>query len=203
MYRLPFIIASFVASSLSLPVRAQGLDVTARDFELYMAWKDGREDPRLEKATDKVRKQKIAKSVGASVKELDAAVIKVEPVAAGLANANEKSIKEALERTPLKGRILEVEVSTGQPLVVAGVKWQCGDARDHDKEAAYVAYATGQGSKLVRTLALWCIDDSKRKLFSGTIDRTGFEKISDRAIERFASSRYINLFVGVKRGPHE
>jgi hypothetical protein len=198
-----------VLSSLSLflamPAFADegALSVTAREFELFKAWDEGKDDPRLEKLADKAKMQKIAKTVSASVKDLQAAITKVEPLAGSLKGEHERSIRAQLDQSPLKGRVQGVEVNTDDIAAVAWVNWKCGDARDIDKEAAHAAFSAAQGSKMVKTLAVWCVDDAKAKQFSATIDRTGFEKIDAKAIERFASSRYIHLFVGVKRGPHE
>lgn len=199
-------LSMFVANAvLATVARADdgALSVTAREFELFKAWDEGKDDPRLEKLADKAKMQKICKTVSASVKDLQAAISKVEPLASALKAEHERAIRAQLDQSPLKGRVQGVEVNTDDVAAVAWVHWKCGDARDIDKEAAHVAFASAQGSKMVKTLAVWCIDDGKAKQFSATIDRTGFEKIDVKSIDRFATSRYIHLFVGVKRGPHE
>jgi hypothetical protein len=85
---------------------------------------------------------------------------------------------------------------------VAYVKWKCGDQRDVDEEAAWVAWAVNQGGGVVKTAGVWCVNEIDTKLFSAKIGRASFERIRKEAIERFASSRYIRLFEEVKRGPH-
>ena len=178
-------------------------DVTARDYKLYLGWNEGKADPKLATVKDGERLKRIAKSLGVPAKELEKVIARVDPVAKSLGPDTEASVRQSLDQTALKGRVQLVEVNAALPLVVAGVKWKCGDQRDLDKEAAIVAAAAAKGSKLVQTLGLWCVNDADTKLFSATIDRTGFEKIDPASIERFATTRYIHLFVGVQRGAHK
>lgn len=183
--------------------QAAGPEVSSKEFQLYMDWMDGKDDERLAKLKDKDKRVKIAKNLGVSVSELNRAVDKVTPVAATLAKDSEKGVRDAADTTPLKGRLVEVHIDAGQGHVVAGVKWRCGDARDTDKEAAYVAWAVSDGAQPVKTLVLWCVNEGETKLFSAKVGRDGFEKITKDQVERFASSRYIKLFEEVKRGPHQ
>lgn len=181
---------------------AKASSVTPRDYELYMDWKDGREDPRLEKYSDAIKLKKIAKSLNVRPKDLEAIIGRVGPVAGTLKAKTEKAIKAALDETPIKARISSVEVNTATGHVVAYVKWRCGDQRDVDKEAAWVAWAVNEGGGVVTTAGVWCVNEIDTKLFSAKIGRASFERIRKEAIERFASSRYIRLFEEVKRGPH-
>jgi hypothetical protein len=181
---------------------AEANSVTPREYELYMDWKDGREDPRLEKYSDAVKLKKIARSLNVEPKELEAIIGRVGPVAGTLKAETEKAVKAALDETPIKARISSVEVNIATGHVVAYVKWKCGDQRDVDEEAAWVAWAVNQGGGVVRTAGVWCVNEIDTKLFSAKIGRASFERIRKEAIERFASSRYIRLFEEVKRGPH-
>lgn len=176
--------------------------VTAHEYQLYMDWKDGRDDPRLKNASEATKLKKIARSLHVSAAELKAAVAKVKPVAGLLGQQTQSSIRAALQTTMLKGRLREVHVDAGQGHVVAGVKWDCGDSRDWDKEAAYAAWGVTDAGHIVKTLVVWCVDAADTKLFSAKIGRTAFAKISKRSIERFATTRYIRLFEEVRRGPH-
>lgn len=182
--------------------QAAKIELSAKDYRLYVGWTQGKEDPRLEKLSEVKKKRKIARSLGVSLKELDAAVSVVGPVAATLPAKIESAVAEQLAKTSLKGRIKTVEISPVDDAIVAGIKWSCGDVRDHDKEAVYVAWAFSEAAPVVKTLALWCVDGSDTKQFSGVIDNTGYTRIRESGIERFASSRYIKMFTDVKRGAH-
>lgn len=177
-------------------------DITAREFQLYMDWKDGKEDPRLAKDTDEVKLKKIAKTLGASPADVKNAIARVEPVIGTLKAELEMVVKDELAKTPIKPKVRSVEVNLDTAYPVAFVKWACGDARDIEKEAAYVAYGVAQGGVLIKTLGLWCVGEGDTKLFSAKIGRDAFTRIDLKAIERFATSRYIKLFEEVKRGPH-
>ena len=183
-------------------VLARGPDVSPADYQLYMDWRDGREDPRLEAQSEEQKLARIAKSLNVKPADLKRVVERIDKVAATLAADTEKAIQQALAETALKGRVLEVHVDAGQGHVVAGLKWRCGDTRDADKEAAWAAWAANDGGRVVQTLVLWCVNDVDTKLFSAKIGRAGFEKVAKDGIERFATSRYIKLFEDVKRGPH-
>ncbi len=181
---------------------ARGPEVAPRDYQLYMDWMDGRQDPRLAGLSDDVKRVKIAKTLGVSAAELKQVVDRIAPLAPTLARDTERAIASAGAETALKARVLEVHVDAEQGHVVAGFKWRCGDSRDVEKEASYAAWATAEGGPVVKTLVLWCVDEHDTKLFSATIGRTAFERINKAGIERFAASRYIKLFEEVKRGPH-
>lgn len=198
------VIATVLVGSVAVgtTARAGGPDVSNQEYQLYMDWKDGREDPRLEKLDEAGKLKKIAASLGVTAKELQAAIAKVQPVADTLAKDTERALRAALDTTPLKGRVLEVHVDAGQAHVVAGIKWRCGDARDADAEAAYAGWAVGDSGKLVKTVVVWCVNEGDTKLFSAKAAGAAMARISKTSIERFASSRYIKLFEEVKRGPH-
>jgi hypothetical protein len=176
--------------------------VSSEEFALYKDWINGRQDPRLEEFSDKIKMKKIAKNLGVKLRVLKAAVEKVEPVAASIGPTTERHIKASLESTPLKERIIKVHLDIEESHVVAWVQWRCGDKRDVEKEASYVGWAVGQKGHVVKTLALWCVNAKDTKLFSAKASRTSLARINKSGIERFATSRYIRLFEEVKRGPH-
>jgi len=182
---------------------ADGGPVTSGEFALYMDWKEGREDPRLEKFSEAAKMKKIAKNLGVPVTTLKEAVGKVEPVAATLGKDTEARIRKSLEKSPIKGRVLEIIVDVSQSHPVGAVKWRCGDTRDLDKEAVWVGWAIADGGPVLKTGAMWCVNGAGTKLFSAKASRDALARISTGSIERFASSRYIRLLEGVKRGPHK
>ncbi|MBI5507402.1 MAG: hypothetical protein HY903_01495 [Deltaproteobacteria bacterium] len=182
--------------------RAAGPTVTAKEFQLFMDWKDGSEDPRLAKDNEATRVKKIAKSLGVSAADLKKAIDKVEPAFSSLKAETEAAIRAELDKTPIKKQLKSVEVNIDTAHAVALVKWGCGDARDTDKEASWVAAAVAAGGSIVKTAALWCVNDGDTKLFSAKIGRDAFERIDLKSVDRFATSRYIKLFEDVKRGPH-
>ena len=85
---------------------------------------------------------------------------------------------------------------------MAYVKWRCGDLRNVDAEAAYVAWAVADRGEVVNLVGLWCVDANETKMFSGQIGRSAFTKVRKARIPQLAASRYIRLFQDVKRGPH-
>lgn len=176
--------------------------VTAQEYQLYMDYREGREDARLQKMSDAQKRKAIARSLGVSATELSLAIDKVERVQPSLAEDTSAAISRALEQTELRGRVLDVYVDASQGHVVSGVKWRCGDERDRAKEASFVAWAVNEGGPIVKTLALWCVDANDSKLFSAKIGRSGFEKVQKETIERFATTRFIRLFEDVRWGPH-
>jgi hypothetical protein len=181
---------------------AGGPAVSPEEFNLFREYVSARDDTRLEKYNDKAKVKKIARSLGVSGKQLQAAIDKVEPLIDSLQADSEKAIRAALDQTSLKKVILKVEVNLETEHAVAFVKWRCGDPRDHDKEAAYVAWAVSEGADVVKLLGLWCVNSIDTKLFSGKIARPALGRVNKSGIERFASSRYIRLFEDIKRGAH-
>ena len=193
------VVVSALASS---GVYAAPPPLTAREWELYVYWRDGRDEPQLAKDPDGVRLKKIARANGVAESELKKAVERVTPLAATLKADTETSVRTELDTTPIKKQIQSIDVNVETGHAVAFVKWSCGDSRDTDKEAAYVAWAVAVGAPAVKTLALWCVNGADTKLFSAKIGRDALGRIDVKSIERFAASRYIRLFEEVKRGPH-
>ena len=201
-YLKAFLASALLVTTLAGPVLADGVGVSPEEFSLYMDWKDGQEDPRLQELDEAVRMKKIAKNLGVKVTVLEAAVTKVSGAVAGLAPSTTSAIREALIKTPLSKRVLDVELNTDTRHAVAYVKWRCGDLRNVDAEAAYVAWAVADRGQVVNLLGLWCVNDQETKMFSGQIGRAAFTKIRKARIPQLAQSRYIRLFQDVKRGPH-
>ncbi len=192
-----------LAATLVTGSAAKAATITAEEYAIWVDWRDGREDPRLEKDSEAIRKKKIAAQLGVNVKALEAAIGKVEPVAGTIVKETEQAIRATLDGTPLKGKILDVSIDDSQSHVVAYVKWRCGDVRDIDKEASWAGWAVGDAGKLAKTIGVWCVNDGNTKIFSAKLATSAAAKIGKSSIERFAGSRYIKLFEDVKRGPHE
>ena len=197
-----FLTSIFFVAMLSGPAWANAAGITPEEFSLYMDWKDGQEDPRLAELDEATKKKKIAKNLGVTVAVLDAAVAKVNQAATVLGPNTSSAIQEALTKTPLSKRVLKVEVNTDTRHAVAYVKWRCGDLRNVDAEAAYVAWAVADRGEVVNLVGLWCVDAKETKMFSGQIGRSAFTKIRKARIPQLAQSRYSRLFQDVKRGPH-
>lgn len=199
MQRAFLIAVVFGTAQLAL---AAGPDVSPEEFNLYREYVIGRDDTRLEKYNDKAKLKKIARSLGVSTKQLKGAIDKVEPLIESLQADTEKAIRASLDQTSMKKAVLKVEVNLETEHAVAFVKWRCGDPRDHDKEAAYIAWAVADGGPVIQLLGLWCVNSIDTKLFSGKIARPALGRVSKTGVERFATSRYIRLFEDVKRGAH-
>jgi len=179
-----------------------GLEITPEEYASYRAWVDGKEDPRLAEFSDEIKMKKIAKQEKIKVSDLKARVEKVTPAVGAIKSENRVALKSALDQTVLKARIKEIEINTSSAYVVAYVKWECGDKRDIDKEAAYVAWAAGQAGQVIKVLGLWCVNSIDTKLYSAQIGRESYTRVKKTSVERFAVSRYARMFEKVKRGPH-
>lgn len=191
------------ALQTSTPMRRAPSPISADDFNLYMHWRDGKDDPRLSNLSDASKMQKIAQASGVDVRRLQHAIAAGEKAAPTLSHDVEEAIRTALKTTPVGADVLSIEVNTHNPHVVAGVKWRCGPEENREKEVSYVAWGVAEGSPLVKTIALWCVSASDQKLFSAKIGRSAFERISVEHIPRFAAARYIRLFEDVRRGVHD
>lgn len=189
----------FMASSA---MAGPGLEITPEEYASYHAWMNGKEDPRLAEFSAEVKMKKIAKQEKMKVSVFRARVDKVTPIVETIKPENQAALRNALDQTVLKSRIREIEISTSSAYVVAYVKWECGDKRDIDKEAAYVAWAAGQAGKIIKVLGLWCVNSIDTKLYSAQIGRESFTRVKKSSVERFAVSRYARMFEKVKRGPH-
>lgn len=194
--------ARFALACSVLIAPAIALGISAEDYQLYMTWASAQEDPAVTKLSEDARVALVAKNEGISQNVLRAAITAGSSAAPTLKKDSETAIAARLEQTPLKGRVREVHVDAASGHVVAGVKWLCGHAPDHDKESSYAAWAVAEASPVIGTLVVWCVDDKGTKLFSAKIGRSSSMKITQASIDRFASSRYIRLFDDVKRGPH-
>jgi len=189
-----------LSAILSVPAAAS--EISAEEFAMFVDWREGRSDPRLAKLDETSKLKKMAKQMGVSAKALRRAIDKVRPIATTIGKDTEHSIKRALEGTPVSSRVLDIVIDSRDSHVVGYVKWRCGDQRDLEKEAAYIAWSLKEAGGIVKTLGLWCVNSDDTKLFSARIGATAFGKIRRTSIPRFAISRYIRLFEGVKRGPH-
>ena len=139
-----FLTASIVLSALCLaPVAASAADVTPQEYALYMDWKDGQQDERLAEDDPETKKKKIAKTLGVTVAELDAAVAKVQGVVATLGSSTAEAVRGSIKQTPMASRLLDVEINTETRHAVAYVKWRCPDKRDISASLTFV----GQGQK--------------------------------------------------------
>tara|TARA_Y100001934_G_C12010707_1_gene612142 strand:- start:121 stop:660 length:540 start_codon:yes stop_codon:yes gene_type:complete len=179
------------------------MEITVEEYRSYRAWVDGKEDPRLAKLSDEAKLKKIARQEKLKLSVLKTRIAKVEPVIGDIGPDTQQAIRNALSQTVVASRVREIEVNTDSDYVVAYVKWECGDKRDIDTEAAYVAWAASQSGEIIKVLGLWCVNSNDTKLYSAQIGREGFMRIAKRSIPRFARSRYVRLFQGVKRGPHK
>lgn len=176
--------------------------VSAAEFALYMDWINGRQDPRLKDLSDSQRMRKIAVNLGVRVADIVAAVSKVTPVAATIAEDTTVALRRSLASTPLQGRILDLAVDAGQSHVIAHIKWRCGPLHDLEQEAAYAGWASAAAASVVATTVVWCVNTKGTKLFSARAANSGLMRITKTSIPRFAKSRYIRIFEGVKTGAH-
>ena len=101
-----FLTASIVFSAFCLaPMAAIAADVTPQEYALFMDWKDGQTDERLAEDDPETKKKKIAKNLGVTVAELEAAVAKVEAVVSTLGTSTAEAVRGSIKQTPMAGRL--------------------------------------------------------------------------------------------------
>ncbi len=174
-------------------------EMTADEYTQYRTYLNLRDAPKLAKMSDKQKRAKIAASIHITTAQLDAAIAKGETHGQGLEERTVASVKEELNKTPLKERIKEVTINTETEQAVLFVKWQAASALDFDKEACHIAAAVKAGGHIVSLVVLWAVNGNDATVFSAKVGRSAFVRISPASINSFASTRYIKMFEDVKR----
>ena len=97
--------ASIVLSAFCLaPMAALAADVSPTEYALFMDWKNGQEDEKLAEDDQETKTKKIAKSLGVTVAELEAAIAKVQAVESTLGTSTAEAALATSKRSHINAR---------------------------------------------------------------------------------------------------
>lgn len=201
--------ALLVTIGLSSPVLATDLsEVSAKDYYAAAYFKGALENPKISKLRNRSAQiSVIAHDLKLQPKTLQSAISKVESLCGepeDIAKVAERAIRDAADKSRVKGRILDVLVNTEEPRhVVVYVRWQASGQRDVVKEASTIANLVAEEAPLVSTLSLAAIHPKAEKsstdsVWSGKISSDSMKKIQKPRITDYGDRLYKGLFEGVE-----
>ncbi|MBI3183524.1 MAG: hypothetical protein HYZ28_15410 [Myxococcales bacterium] len=190
------VIASFL---LAGPAVADPIELTLEEFKMYRHYLKAMGDPRVQKIKPEGRMGAIAKDAGFKLRDLQRAVARGE-AAGDVKAACESNLRQALEKTDLKGRISKIEVDAGEPHAVAYVQWLNENLAQLEEEASVIAATAQPACPVASTLQVWAQDKARPsvRVFQGLIAASAAAKIKPERAKDFADTRYIRLFEKVK-----
>lgn len=180
--------------------------LTRQDYYGGAYYRNALEHPAIQKIKSEDGKlQRVAKDLGWKPKQLKEAVAKFDAVDGDIEALATSAIKSALEKTGLKGRVLDVLINSAEPKhVVVYVRWRGNVSGDMVKEASTIAYEVSQATPFVSTLSLAAIHPkadkgSKEAVWSGKIGFESMGRIQPKRIDDGSADRlYARLFEGVE-----
>lgn len=169
----------------------------ADDYRLYRRYEAALRDPRVEAIPEAHRMRRIARNFDVSLRRLREVVELGDEIAEGQLERQEHTIKEALEETPVKGRVRSIELVERRGIVVAYVGWIATEQDRVVPEAAYIAKAVADAAPVVNLVAMWgCL--GRHKVFTARIQTSSASRFRLSRIDDFAETRYIRLFEEVR-----
>lgn len=189
--------AAFLLPTLALASEPVGLSVD--EFKMYRHYLNALEDSRVQAMKPDARLPAIAKDAKFDVKKLKATIAKGE--AAGDLKAKcEANIKEVLDATDLKPRILKVEVDASEPHAVAYIQWANEAQEKLSYEASVIAGTAGPSCSILSSIQVWAQDaaNPKRRVFQALISSGAAGRIDPVKAKDFADTRYVRLFEKLK-----
>lgn len=180
--------------------------LTRQDYYGGAYYRTALEHPTIQKIkSDGKRLARVAKDLGWKPKQLKEAVEKYDAIEGDIEALATGAIKAALDKTGLKGRVLDVLINTSEPKhVVVYVRWRGNVSVDMVKEASTIAYEVSQATPFVSTLSLAAIHPkadaaSKEPVWSGKIGFESMGRIQPKRIDDGSADRlYARLFEGVE-----
>ena len=197
----------FVSASLTADA-AEISEVSAEEFYGAVYFRSALEHPQV--AKQKNRKKQIrlvARDIRWKTKRLTKAIEKVESLSGDPVELAKQAVKAALEKTRVKGRVLDILVNAEEPKhVVMYIRWRGSHRKDAIKEASTIALTVGQAAPLVSTLSLAAIHPkaaatSTKAVWQGKIAGSAMGNIRESRIEDYADRLYARLFEDVKALP--
>lgn len=183
-------------------------EVSADDFYGATYFRTALEHPQIAKQKNRSRQIRlVARDMRWKARRLTKAIEKVEALEGDPIELATKAVKAALEKTRVKGRVLDILVNAEQPKhVVMYIRWRGSHRRDAIKEASTIALTVAQSAPLVSTLSLAAIHPkapatSTRAVWQAKIASSAMGNIKANRIEDFADRLYARLFEDVKALP--
>jgi hypothetical protein len=202
-HRALIISAIFAVAALTTTrASAADLPITAQEFKLWRDYQSALEDPRVQKMAEKDRIPNIARNFRVPEKVLREAIAKGEEYGEKVGPTAEEAIRAAFDDTELSGRIQRVKVDASGAHPIAYVTWLPDRPERFDREACLVAARVRKAAPLVGTIKLEVSNPGGPEgtfQFEALISAASADRIDERKIVDFASTRYIKLFEKVKR----
>ena len=184
----------FVALALfPAQVRADGVAITRKQYQLYKDYKDALDDARVQKMKEADRLPAIAKNFKVPLKELKEAVEAGERDGAQIEPTQSAALKAAFTGSPLEGHLGDVSVDASKGHIVAYIQWTTSGG-PIDQEACFAAARAAKAAPLAGTYFLTAVDGSNAKVFQKLISNDNANRIKEDQIVDFATTRYTRLF---------
>jgi len=177
-------------------VRADPGAMTAKEYKLWVDYKNALEDPVVKKFRPKQRLPKIARNFRVKLKVLKHAIAKGEKFGAGLVAENQAGAEKSLRASKVGAQITSVELVEVDGVVIGYVSWNAKDKDRLTQDATYLAQSIAAAAPLTDTWAMWaCM--GKTKVWTGMIRPSAAARINLGRVEDFAQTRYLRLFEDV------
>lgn len=195
--RLPALSILFV---VAFPVfAAEPLGTSEDEFKMYLHYKLAMEDARVQAMKPEQRVAAIAKDASYKLKDLQAAITKVE-AAGDVKGKCEANLKETFSKGDLAGRMGRLEVDTTGDHAVAYIQWFNEEQNNLPMEASYAAKLATDACPVASTVTVWAQDKAapKQRLFQALVSSASARRINLEKVKDFGPTRYLKLFEKVK-----
>jgi hypothetical protein len=192
---LPALIVLLAAPSFA----AEPIGTSEDEFKMYLHYKLAMADARVQAMKPEARLPAIAKDASYKLKDLQAAITRVE--AAGDLKAKcEANLKEVFATGELAGRMGKLEVDTSGDHAIAIVQWFNEEQNNLGIEASYAARLAADACPVASTVTVWAQNKAapKQRVFQALVSQSSAKRISLDKVKDFGSTRYMKLFEKVK-----
>ena len=183
-------------------------EISAEDFYGAAYFKSALEHPQVAKQKNRKRQiRMVARDLRWKSKKLTQAIEKLDGLEGDPIALAKEAVLASLEKTRVKGRVLDVLINADEPKhVVMYIRWRGSRGKNAVKEAATIASAVGTAAPLISTLSLAAIHPkaaptSTRAVWQGKIASSAMGNIRESRIEDYADRLYARLFEDVKSLP--
>lgn len=178
---------------------AEPLGATEDEFNMYLHYKLAIDDSRVQAMKPEVRVSAIAKDAGYKIKDLQAAIAKVE-AAGDLKGKCEANLKETFGKTELAGRTGRLEVDTTGDHAIAIIQWFNEEQKNLPLEAAYAAARAAEACPVLTTVTVQAQDKAAPRLrvFQAIVSTASARRINIDKVKDYGETRYLKLFEKVK-----
>lgn len=183
-------------------------EISADEYYGATYFKNALEHPQIAKQKSRSRQiRMVARDIRWKSRRLTNAVDKLDSLEGDPIELAKKAVLTALDKTRVKGRILDVLINAQEPKhVVMYIRWRGSRGKDAVKEASTIALTVGKATPLVSTLSLAAIHPkapptSTRAVWQAKIASSAMGNIRESRIEDYADRLYARLFEDVKSLP--